>query len=254
MIISASRRTDVPAFLGKYFYESLIKGEFKIINPFNRKATYLKFNHSDIDGIVFWTKNPKPFFKYLKKLKEQDFRFYFHYTINNYPEKIEPNLAEITDRIEIFNELNELILPNKIVWRYDPIILTDNFNISFHKENFEYILQNIEKNVFKITVSLITIYKKNKRYFPDIELNRGKEAKILNELNLIARKYNKSITTCCYKINGIEQAKCIDGKIFNKSLNVKKHYGQRKDCNCDKSIDIGDYRTCRYKCIYCYAR
>ncbi len=254
MIISASRRTDIPAFFGKYFYNSLTNGEFKIINPFNRKVSFINFSKKDIDGIVFWSKNPAPFFKYIKNIKKMDYKFYFHFTLNFYPENIEPFLPNINERINTLNKLHDIISPNKIIWRYDPIILTNYFNINFHKENFEFILNKISHNVDKIIVSILTLYRKIKKSFPDINEDKGMEKKVLYELNKIAQNYGKNITTCCYKIEGIKEAKCIDASIFNNSFKYSKHYGQRKSCNCDKSIDIGDYRTCKYKCLYCYAR
>ncbi len=254
MIISASRRTDIPAFFGKNFFDSLINGTFKIVNPFNRKVSYLTFQQSDIDGIVFWSKNPKPFFPYLREIKDRGFQFYFQFTLNNYPEKIEPYLANIKERIDIFNELATIIKPYKIIWRYDPIILSSNFNKDFHKENFEMILSQINENTYKITVSIVTMYRKIKKFFPNIEKNKKQEEAIIKELNLIAKNYGKIVTTCCYKVAGIESAKCVDGKIFNPKLAVKKHYGQRAQCRCDKSVDIGEYGTCKYRCLYCYAR
>ena len=253
MIISASRRTDIPAFFGDEFYHSLKKREFKLINPFNRKVSLLKFNNdSEIEGIVFWSKNPKNMFENLKKIKKRNTPFYFHFTINNYPENIEPGVPRLSERIKILKDLYSIISPYKIIWRYDPIILTEDFNTNFHIENFEKILSDIKPYIFYVTVSILTVYrkiKKNFQYTPD----KKTEREIILKLNEIAKKYGIDLKTCCYNVEGVEKGKCIDASIFGSALKIKKDKGQRELCNCDKSVDIGYYRTCKHNCLYCYA-
>ena len=255
MIISASRRTDIPAYFGEHFYSNLKKGEFKVVNPFNNKTKIINFKKSDIDGIVFWTKNPLPFFNTIEKIKNDGFRFYFQYTLNNYPFNIEPLKFSLNERIIHLNLLSELIFPEKIFWRYDPIILNKSFNINFHIESFEKILEKIYNSIDRIVISFLTIYRKIKKNFNDIIENIDYQRELLIKLSEISKRYNKKIYICCYeydlKETGILHSKCIDAGYFG--ITGQKHSGQRDLCNCDRSIDIGFYRTCKTGCLYCYA-
>ncbi len=256
MIISASRRTDIPGYFGKKFYDDLKNGKFEIVNPFNNKKSIVSFKKSDIDGIVFWTKNPLPFFDIIKKIKSEGYNFYFQYTLNNYPYEIEPLKFNFKERLQHLKELSEIIYPNKIFLRYDPIILTKKLSMNFHIENFEKIVEEAKDYADRITISFITLYKKIKKFFPDIIQDKEIERKILLKFGKISLKNNLKTYICCYPENtakfNIFPGKCVDGSIFGLK-EPKKHIGQRKYCNCDKSIDIGYYRTCKTKCLYCYA-
>ncbi len=255
MIISASRRSDIPAFFGKEFLSSLKKGEFVTENPFNKKRKTVLFNLKDIDGIVFWTKNPENFFNELDKIKLLNIPFYFQFTINNYPQKIEPCIPSIEKRINILKELYEIIKPFPVIWRYDPIILTENFNEEFHKNNFNLIIEKISPFIRRITISILTIYRKIKKDFHSIISDKKREILLIENLNNIAISYGKKLDICCYEINKVPKAKCIDASLFfNKNIKTEKALGQRALCNCDKSIDIGFYKTCKHNCLYCYAK
>ena len=256
MIISASRRTDIPAYFGNKFYNNLISGEFIIVNPFNNRKKELNLKKSEIDGIVFWTKNPFPFFKYLKKIKDEGFKFYFQYTMNNYPEYIEPLKYSLNQRVSHLKELYDMSYPNKIVLRYDPIILTEKFNINFHYENFELIMENCHKFVDKAIISFVTVYKKIRKILNGVIDDREHQFRMLEKISEIGKKFSKRVEICCYnedvKEFNIYIAKCIDASYFG--IKGEKHQGQRKLCNCDKSVDIGFYHTCKTGCIYCYAK
>lgn len=255
MIISASRRTDIPAYFGNNFYKSLKNGYFKIVNPFNNKIKVIKFNKSDIDGIVFWTKDPHPFFEILKNIKSEGYKFYFQYTLNNYPKNIEPLKYSIDQRIIHLKLLYEIISPYKIFLRYDPIILTEEYNENFHIENFHYIIEKVNNYVDRVIVSFITIYKKIKKKFPTIVEDKYQQKNLLIKLRDILKNFNKKLYICCYDEDLISlhifPSKCIDASEFG--IKPNRHYGQRKLCKCDKSIDIGYYRTCKTGCLYCYA-
>ena len=255
MIISASRRTDIPAYFGEKFYNDLINGKFKIINPFNNRISELKVKKEEIDGIVFWTKNPYPFFEIVKRLKRENYRFYFQYTLNNYPEKIEPLKFSFERRIEHLKKLKEIIYPEKIFLRYDPIILNSQFPPEFHLESFSQLIEKVYEYVDRVTVSFLTVYRKIKKYFEDIIEDREIQINLLKKFKSICNEKKLTLHVCCYPENlensGIKPAKCVDGEVFG--VKPKKHIGQRKLCNCDKSVDIGFYRTCKTGCIYCYA-
>ncbi len=254
MIISASRRSDIPAFFGDQFYSSLIDGNFKIKNPFNQRISNLTFNLKDIEGIVFWSKNPKNFFKNLIEIKKLNIPFYFQFTLNNYPYEVEPEIPDLNQRVEILKKLGDLIYPSKIVWRYDPIILTKKFGVSFHLENFEMILDKIYNDIFEIKISFITLYRKIRKNFNDVIQDRDKEIELIGKLSAISDRYIKKIGICCYDLKVLPESKCVDSRLFGNTLFPKRDKGQRKWCNCDKSVDVGFYKSCGYRCLYCYAR
>jgi DNA repair photolyase len=253
MIISASRRTDIPAFFGNHFLKSLEQGEFTVENPFNKKKKIINFNFDLLTGIVFWTKNPENFLNHIQKIHSYGIPFYFQFTINNYPKKIEPHLPQVEERIEILKELYN-ITRCAIVWRYDPIILTENYNLSFHIENFSFIMGRIHTHIHHITVSMLTLYRKIIKNFKNIISDTTMKEKLLLNLKQIADSYNKRLDICCYNIHGIPSSKCIDASLFGKNITSVKASGQRKMCNCDQSLDIGYYRTCKHNCLYCYAK
>jgi len=255
MIISASRRSDIPAFFGEYFIKALKSKQFKTVNPFNRKVKIIDFEYKDIDGIVFWTKNPKNFLKYIGTIKNMDIPFYFQFTLNNYPEYIEPELPDIYHRIDILKELYENIYPRKIIWRYDPIILSEEFPSNFHKENFSFLIENLSPYIHHVTVSVLTLYRKIRKNFTNLITDRDKLGNLLKNLYDIADYYGKKLDVCCFhNTENVPAAKCVDISLLNNKRKSKRDNGQRKACNCDKSIDIGYYGTCKHKCLYCYAK
>lgn len=123
VILSASRSTDIPAYYGKWFMNRLKAGWCAWINPFNQKPVYVSFR--DVKAVVFWTKNPAPFLQYLDELDARGLHYYFQYTLNDYEQEgFEPNVPSLEKRIETFRMLSARLGPDRVVWRFDPIILT----------------------------------------------------------------------------------------------------------------------------------
>lgn len=123
IIISASRSTDIPAFYAKWFFNRLAKGYCVWYNPFNRRKMYVSFERCK--AIVFWTKNPKPILPYLHELDRRGIHYYFQFTLNDYvSEGFEPNVPSVTQRVETFRELSEMIGKERVIWRFDPLIIT----------------------------------------------------------------------------------------------------------------------------------
>ena len=130
MIISASRRTDIPAFYSEWFMNRIRAGYCTMVNPYNRnQVSYVSLQPEDVDVIVFWTKNPLPLIHHLKELDDRGFRYYFQYTLTGYPVSIEPNVPGIDKEIDTFKKLSGLIGPAKVIWRYDPIKSTPTYSI-----------------------------------------------------------------------------------------------------------------------------
>ena len=126
VIISASRSTDIPAFYAKWFFNRLKKGYCAWYNPFNQQQKmYISFKNCN--GVVFWTKNPKPILPYLHELDEKGIHYYFQFTLNDYAkEGFEPNVPSVDERVETFKKLSEMIGKERVIWRFDPLIITPN--------------------------------------------------------------------------------------------------------------------------------
>ncbi|MCQ2753058.1 MAG: DUF1848 domain-containing protein [Bacilli bacterium] len=262
MIISASRRTDIPAFYTEWFLNRIKAGYVDVINPFDTtKASRLNLKSEYVTCIVFWTKNPKPLLKRIDELK--DYRYYFQYTLNAYEKDVEPGVPPLEESIKTFIELSKKIGKEKVIWRYDPIILTKKYDIDWHVAKFEYLIDKLNKYTEKVVISFVDLYKKTNRNTKDLGLTPlgVKEMNILaDKLSKLAHKHKLDIATCSEKIDldkyGISHNKCIDNELIERLFNVEvtdKRDGQREACGCVACTDIGVYNTCLHRCKYCYA-
>lgn len=263
MILSVSRRTDIPAFYSKWFFNRLKEGYFLVKNPMNpHQISRVEVNPSVIDCIVFWTKNPKPMLTKLDHL--EGYNYYFQFTLTHYDKTIEPNVPRKKHIIETFIELSERIGKEKVIWRYDPIILTDIYTKEYHYKWFEYLAQKLCNYTDKCVISFLDLYKKTERNMKEIKVTpllKSDMEEIADRLSKIASKYNLILESCSEEIQldkfAINHGKCIDDKLISKligcNINVQKDPNQREVCGCVKSIDIGAYNTCKHHCLYCYA-
>lgn len=286
LIISASRATDIPAFYSNWFFNRLEKGYIKWMNPFGGPPQYVSF--SNVRLIVFWSKNPKPIIPFLKIIDEKGINFYFQFTLNDYEkEKFEPGIPNIEERIETFKELSSLIGKEKVIWRFDPLILTNEINVKKLIDKIQLVGNKIYKYTNKLVISFADIFiyskvknnlKKSGIHCIDFDEN---SMKIIGEsLKKINEEWGLEIASCAEKIDlseyGIKHNKCIDDDlivklfpnddklmrflrvetdIYGKKIPKKylKDKGQRKECGCIISKDIGAYNTCPHLCVYCYA-
>ncbi|PLX89593.1 MAG: hypothetical protein C0618_00835 [Desulfuromonas sp.] len=263
MILSVSRRTDIPAFYSEWFFKRLEKGFLYVKNPMNRKQiSEISLDQEVIDCIVFWTKNPGPMISQLHKIK--DYNFYFQYTITPYDLSIEKMVPTVDHSISTFKSLSDRIGSKNIIWRYDPIFLTDKYNFDRHVEEFSKLAKSLSGYTKKCVISFLDVYKKCERNMRHIRF----ETMTNTQTNLLAKKmseicsiYGIEIETCAEDIDlldfGIKKGKCIDddliAEICKKNIKVKKDKNQREVCGCVSSIDIGDYNSCPHSCLYCYA-
>ncbi|MGA2225853.1 MAG: DUF1848 domain-containing protein [Syntrophobacteraceae bacterium] len=286
-IISASRSTDIPAFHSEWFINRLRAGYVKWVNPFNRKEQYISFGATKF--IVFWTKNAAPLMRYLPEIDRLGIAYYFNYTINDYEkEGLEPNLPPLTERINTFRKLSDIIGKERVIWRFDPLILTNDIS----PESLALKIDGIGNKVFTHTDRLVFSYvdidcyqhvrrnllNRGISYIPIDDASMISIALKIQELN---RKWRLTLATCSEEITlnslGIEHNKCIDGNLirkiggicsdvlkcnnlqlpmFTKHLSKDddvKDLGQRKLCQCVESKDIGQYNSCGHLCVYCYA-
>ena len=270
MIISASRRTDIPAFYTEWFMNRVRAGFCIVPNPFNpNQVSNISLEPENVDLFVFWTRNPKPLIPYLKELDARGYSYYFLYTLMDNPRIIDPKSPSPEISIDTFRKLSDHIGPEKVIWRYDPIVLSNVINIEFHKQRFEFIADKLRGYTFRCVISFVDIYRKIERRLNNLA-GKGFVLQKCDDYNLsvllsylaeIAGNNGFEIRSCASKKDltdfGIPSGKCIDdiyiAKIFGKNLGLKKDPYQRKNCNCVSSKDIGMYDSCLYECLYCYA-
>jgi DNA repair photolyase len=218
----------------------------------------------NVECIVFWTKNPKNILAYLDLLDSYNYKYYFQFTVTSYGSDIEINIPRKEKIIETFIQLSKKIGKEKVIWRYDPIFITDKINLDYHYTYFEYLIRKLNDYTEKCVISFLDLYKKcqsNLKMINLKELSNEDKINIANKLKNIASKYNIEIQTCAEDIElmdiGIPHGKCIDdnliSKILRKDIEVRKDKTQREVCGCIESIDIGSYNTCNHNCLYCYA-
>ena len=265
MIISASRRTDIPAFYSEWFLNRLKEGFLYVRNPFNAdQISKINLSPLFIECIVFWTKNSANIMNYLRQIDELGYKYYFQFTLTSYDTSIEEYVPSKKKLIKIFQKLSDTIGPDQVIWRYDPILITDKFTIEYHIKWYEYIAKNIENYTSKCIISFIDMYKKCERNLRGINIENidlAKKKILAKKLSQIAGAYNFVLESCAEEIElaeeGIQHGKCIDDKLISrllgKQLSAKKDKNQRQECGCVTSIDIGAYNTCRHGCKYCYA-
>lgn len=263
MILSVSRRTDIPAFYSDWFFNRLKEGYVLVRNPMNiHQVSRVTLSPEVIDCIVFWSKNPKPMLARLDELK--DYMYYFQFTINPYDRGMELGVPRKEGIISTFKELSEKIGRKRVIWRYDPILLTENMGVDYHVRYFEEIAKRLEGYTDTCVISFVDLYQKTQRNLKDTtarEPSQNEMVEIAGKLCSIAKKYGITVQTCAEEIAlesvGIKHGKCIDSALIEDLLDVKlvvdKDPNQRKECGCVQSIDIGEYNTCVHGCKYCYA-
>lgn len=261
-IISASRRTDIPALYGDWFMKRLAEKSFVVRNPYNPKQiSHITFKKEDIDCIVMWTKNPIPFFKHLDKLSE--YPFYFQFTITPYGKQIEPCLPDKDTLADAFVELSQRT-NKRVIWRYDPIVFNKDFTPDWHKEAFAYYAQKLKGSTDRCVISFVDTYDNNRYSLSQIgehKLDVQKLEEFCLELSQIGKENGMQLCTCAevidYEKAGVKRGRCIDPdyieSICGYPLKSNKDAAQREACGCMESIEIGAYNTCTNGCRYCYA-
>lgn len=263
MIISASRRTDIPAFYSEWFFNRIKEKYVLVPNPYNSKIiSRISLDPAVIDCIVFWSKNPAPMINKLDKLK--DYRSYFQFTLNPYGEDIENNLPSINKRIETFKHLSDRIGKEKVIWRYDPILTNETYNVNFHKEKFAEIAYELREHTDRCMLGFIDHYQHIRTAVNQFNikplLKTDIEEMAVSFKNTI-NAYPVLLNTCTVKVDlsrlGIPGGMCIDSQLIEQLVGypicARKDKNQRDICRCVESIDVGTYESCLNGCIYCYA-
>jgi len=258
MIISASRRTDIPAFYADWLIHRLNAGYCLVRNPFNPAQTKrVSLLPEDVDGIVLWTKNAAPLIPEISAL--DGYSYYFQYTITPYHSDMEAGLADKKATIiPAFLKLGNMIGAERIIWRYDPIIITPRYSYAYHITAFTRLCKLLAGRCEKCVISFVIAYKsiaKNLTGIGHVELGAEQKTRLAADLLRIAKEYGITLCACCELPGlyepGVQPVSCVDASLFG--VDAPRDKNQRKGCNCAVSVDIGAYNSCGNGCIYCYA-
>jgi hypothetical protein len=264
MIVSASRRTDIPAFYGRWFLNRLRQGFALVRNPFNQALVYrVPLDPRQVRCLVFWTKDPRDLLERLDELDSYGLPYYFLFTLTAYGAEIERNLAEKRVIRERFVRLSERLGAERVVWRYDPIFFTPTWDIERHLRHFELLASALRGYTRRCVISVLTMYKKCRKNLKDIEflsLPAENRQNFFRELAAIAAGAGIELRSCASAepaAAGIPPSKCIDDDLISEITGTAfvgtKDRCQRAACGCVESVDIGAYDTCLHHCLYCYA-
>lgn len=264
MLISASRRTDIPAYYSEWFLRRIKEGFAYVRNPMNAaQISKISLAPDVVDGIVLWTKNPVPMLNRLCELAK--YPYYFQFTLNPYGAEAEPNIPSKRDvLVPAFMRLADMLGAERVIWRYDPIILSERYTPEYHIKYFELLAKRLSGYTRQCTISFLDAYKSAARGLSRLRALPVSEDAMLSlarAISDIAGAYGLRLAACAEPIDlsalGIARASCVDKALFERiggcGLNIRKDKNQRAECGCAESIDIGAYNTCIGGCLYCYA-
>ncbi len=259
MILNVSGRTDIVAFYSKWFLNRLKEGYVDVRNPFNPNLVS-RIDFDDVDLILFCTKNPIPI---VDKLGDIKIPYIFHVTITPYKDDIEPNLPSKSKIIEAVKKISTRVGIDNIYVRYDPIFISEKYNIEYHIKAFTKLCSLLKGYVKTIIVSFIDNYKNVRKNLPYLKYRSFTEEdyKLIGENFSKIAKDNNMVIQTCFEERNLTEYGFIKGKCMSKELAFKltgktyKKWQARKGnaCNCVELVDIGVYNSCNHLCKYCYA-
>lgn len=264
MIISASRRTDIPSFYMEWFMARLKEGVFHVRNPMNpRQVSRLSFTPEMVDTIVFWSKDPAPLLRHLHALSA--YPYYVQFTLNGYDTDVEPILGGRVDTLlETFRRLSDALGSHRVVWRFDPILLSLHYTQEATLARFAAIAKALKGYGEKCVFSFLDIYRKNAKPMKSLGACRPGEEQarsLVRAMSEIAATCGFTLETCAeaasFREFGVEKGQCIDRRVIERitggQVKAPRDKNQRGACGCLPSIDVGAYNTCAHGCTYCYA-
>ena len=269
MIISASYRSDIPAFHGDWFLAALNAGQVAVINPYNQRPSVIDLRPEAVDGYVFWTRNARPFSRALAAVAAQGKPFVVQYTILGYPRTIDTNVIDPSLAIANAREIAGSYGPRALVWRYDPILLTPETETGRHRANFLQLADGLAGLTDEVVVSFAQLYAKSARNLAKAGITwrqpeLDEQAALIADLRDLASQRSMSLSLCTQPDlsaqSGAPGARCIDAarlsdiaaRIGGRPLAASTK-GNRPGCLCAESRDIGAYDSCVHGCRYCYA-
>ena len=261
MIINTGMRTDIPAFYSKWLINRIRAGFVYVRNPYYKsQVTKYSLSPEVVDCLAFCTKNPEPMLEYLDEIDK--YKQYWFVTITPYGKDIEPNVPDKERVIEDFKILSKHIGVNSVAWRYDPIFINSEYDVTRHIEEFRKMATMLKGYTHDCTISFLDMYEKVKRNAPGIRPPTKEESiQLAKEFSKIANENDIVVHSCCEKEYlaeyGINTKGCMSQEIIEKAIGFKLNPARRKNiregCNCLLGNDIGEYNTCGHLCKYCYA-
>lgn len=285
LVVSASRATDLPAFHAEWFARRLAAGHVRRVNPFNaRQVEFISFARTR--AIVFWSKDPRPLLPHLPLLSDRGIRFYFQFTLNDYArEGYEPGVPPLAERIDAFRELSERIGRERVVWRFDPLLLSDRIDAPRLLDRVDALASALAAHTERLVTSFVDLAR-----YPRVRGRIDRAGARIREFapeeaaSFAARLSRRilarglALSACAEETDlspyGIEPARCVDDRLLARMFRddpaflrflgrgagaggsdaaPPKDRGQRPACGCVAAKDIGAYGTCRHGCLYCYA-
>jgi len=269
-VISASRRTDIPAFHHQWFMNRVREGCVRVISPFGGGEHIVSLKPEEVIAMVFWTKDAGPLVPHLEELTELGHCFTFLYTINGYPRFIEPDVPEQCHTLSVLESMAKMFPEAIVRWRYDTIVLTDQLDRRWHLANFRDLCARLSPFTTDCIISFCDYYKKTitnmNHRVPDHQ--RPDEAQcreMAEEMAQVAAERSIRVLSCAHGFlvsERIGRSRCIDSAVLAKVVDTRsraeavadlKKAPSRNECNCVASRDIGAYDTCGHGCVYCYA-
>ncbi len=268
MIISASYKTDIPSFYGRWFMNRLKAGHCRMVNPYGGQVYTVDLRPGAVDGFVFWTRNPGPFLDCLIAVRDRGFPFVVQQTITGYPRALDYATIAPAAAAGHLGQIARAFGPRAGVWRYDPVVFTSLTPPAWHRKTFRRLSAGLRGAVDEVVVSFAQVYRKTRRNM-DVAARAhrfrwrdpGDDEKrdLLDALRDIAGEHRMALTLCGQPhllVEGAGEARCIDagrlGNIAGRPLEAAER-AHRKTCRCFASRDIGEYDTCPHGCVYCYA-
>jgi DNA repair photolyase len=274
-IISASRRTDIPAFFSDWFMNRIREGYFLRMNPFNaNQVKRVSLAPADVDAVIFWSKNPRPLMAHLDELDSRGYRYYFQYTLNPYGPVFEPHVPGLDERLDTFRDLADRVGAKRVVWRCDPVILSSDTPVDRLLERIASLAEGLAGRTARLVFSFLDFYATVDTRLKELEKRHGirlydmagadrhgEALRFAAGLKRIGAEYGMEVLSCAEKTDlggaGIGHGSCIDGELIRELFGIDTVFtrdrNQRRECLCVESVDTGMYSTCRFRCAYCYA-
>jgi len=267
VIVSASYRTDIPAFYADWFMRRLRAGYCRVANPYGGGDYEVRLSAEAVDGFVFWTRNMRPLLPHLDRIRHVA-PFVVQFTVTGYPRALESSVIPVDDAVAQLRELRRHFGPRVAVWRYDPVVFATGLDAEAHAAGFAGLARELAGMVDEVVLSVVTPYRKTRRNLDRAARRYGfawhdplpdEKRALLARLAAIAAEHGIAASLCSQPdllVPGLAETRCIDAERLSDVAQrpiAARESGNRPGCRCALSRDIGAYDTCPHGCVYCYA-
>ena len=267
MIVSASYRTDIPAFYGAWFAQRLEAGFCRVHNPYGGQTYEVALTVEAVDGFVFWTRNASPFLPQMAEVQRRGTPFVVQYSVLDYPRLLDPSVPPAAEQVRLMHRLAADYGPDAVVWRYDPVVFSSLTESRHHVASFGRLARALSAATDEVVISFVNPYRKARRRLDQVaqgggfswfDPDAGEKRRLAAELAAIAADHGMRLTLCSQAellVPGAGAARCIDAerlaRVAGRPIRAPRK-GNRPDCLCHQSRDIGAYDSCPHGCLYCY--